>query len=104
MKKNEKRDVMMMAAEIRRATGKNLSVCLAKAWQINRLMNLLHEGVVRFAYERADGSLRRVAGTLKNREHLLKGNGKKNYKTLCYYDMNAAGFRSFRVENLITIY
>jgi len=95
---------MMMANEIRRATGKNQSVCLAKAWQINRLKELLQNGIVRFAYERADGSLRRAAGTLNTVNHLLKGTGRINYKTLTYYDINACAFRSFRVENLITIY
>lgn len=94
----------MMANEIRKATSQNRFVCLIKAWQLHRLIDQLQTGIVSFAYERADGILRRATGTLKNVEYWMKRTGKKSYKTLCYYDVKASAFRSFRIENLITIY
>ena len=33
-----------------------------------------------------------------------KGTGPENYKTVRYFDVEANGFRSFKVENLITTY
>lgn len=60
--------------------------------------------IVTFAYEKADGSLRKAKGTLKDVSNLIKGTGSENYKTVRYFDVEANGFRSFKVENLITVY
>lgn len=57
-----------------------------------------------FAYEKADGSLRKAKGTLKDVQSLIKGTGSENYKTVRYFDVDANGFRSFKVENFITVY
>ena len=64
----------------------------------------MHRGIVTFAYEKADGSLRRAKGTLKDVQSLIKGTGSENYKTVRYFDVDANGFRSFKVENFITVY
>jgi len=64
----------------------------------------MHRGIVTFAYEKADGSLRRATGTLKDVQSLIKGTGSENYKTVRYFDVDANGFRSFKVENFITAY
>ena len=78
--KNFRTKVFKQAHELMRATGKA------------------------FAYEKADGSLRKAKGTLKDVSNLIKGTGSENYKTVRYFDVEANGFRSFKVENLITIY
>ena len=52
----------------------------------------------------ADGSLRKAKGTLKDVQSLIKGTGSENYKTVRYFDVDANGFRSFKVENFITVY
>ena len=64
----------------------------------------MHKGIVSFAYEKSDGSLRKAKGTLKDIQNLIKGTGSENYKTVRYFDIEANGFRSFKVENFITIY
>ena len=62
-------------------------------------------GVVRFAYEKADGTLRKAAGTLHEVDATIKGTGRPNDAlTIRYYDVEAGGWRSFKVENLIAIY
>jgi hypothetical protein len=48
--------------------------------------------------------LEKGEGTLKDVSNLIKGTGSENYKTVRYFDVEANGFRSFKVENLITIY
>ena len=104
MKKSFRHKVFCMAYELAHATGKTFAVCLSKAWALYRLTREMHKGVVAFAYEKADGSLRKAKGTLKDIQSLIKGTGKENYKTVRYFDVEAGGFRSFKVENFITAY
>ena len=96
--------VFCMAYDLIRATGKTFAVCLSKAWALYRLTKQMHKGIVSFAYEKSDGSLRKAKGTLKDIQNLIKGTGSENYKTVRYFDIEANGFRSFKVENFITIY
>ena len=93
--KNFRTKVFKQAHELMRATGKAFAVCLPKAWALYRLTKRMRREIVTFAYEKADGSLRKAKGTLKDVSNLIK---------VRYFDVEANGFRSFKVENLITIY
>lgn len=104
MKTDFRKRVFRVAHELVKATGKTFDVCLARAWALHRLTARMRQGTVAFAYERRDGSLRKAVGTLKDVQGLVKGTGRPDYKTVRYFDVEANGFRSFRVENLITIY
>lgn len=105
MKANDLSMIMRRAWVIARTTGKAFAVCLSKSWALYRLVKLMRAGVVRFAYEKADGTLRRACGTLKDAGLLVKGTGREdNGRTVKYYDVEAQGFRSFRAENFITAY
>lgn len=97
---NFRHKVFCMAYELMRTTGKAFAVCLSRAWALYRLTKQMHRGIVTFAYEKADGSLRRAKGTLKDVQGLIS----ENYKTVRYFDVDANGFRSFKVENFITAY
>tara|TARA_R110002049_G_scaffold80452_3_gene204620 strand:- start:1119 stop:1424 length:306 start_codon:yes stop_codon:yes gene_type:complete len=100
---NFRTTVFKRAHEIAKQTGKTFAICLVKAWQIYRLKKAMLTNKVKFAYEKADGSLRYAVGTL-NGNFEIKGTGKPNYKTLSYFDIQAKGFRSFKIENLIQVY
>ena len=102
--KNFRSKVFRQAYEMMKVTGKTFAVCLAKAWAIYRLYKRMKSETVSFAYEKADGSLRKAKGTLQDVSNLIKGTGVENYKTVRYFDVDANGFRSFKVENLITVY
>lgn len=102
--KNFRSKVFKQAHEIMKATGKAFAVCLSRAWGLYRLTKRMHREVVTFTYEKADGSLRKAKGTLKDVQHLIKGTGTPNYKTIRYFDVEANAFRSFKTENLITVY
>lgn len=105
MKKQDLSTIMRRAWHIARATGKAFAVCLSKAWQLYRLTKRLRAGVVRFAYEKTDGTLRKATGTLHEVVSMVKGTGRPDDgRTVRYYDVEADGFRSFRAESLITIY
>ncbi|WP_106827700.1 SH3 beta-barrel fold-containing protein [Parabacteroides pacaensis] len=104
MKTNFRHKVFCMAYELMKATGKAFAVCLSRAWALYRLTRQMHNGIVTFAYEKADGSLRKAKGTLKDVQNLIKGTGTENYKTVRYFDVDKQSFRSFKVENFITAY
>ena len=46
----------------------DLQTIMRRAWALYRLTQRMRAGVVRFAYEKADGTLRKAAGTLQGRE------------------------------------
>ena len=96
--------VFHWAHELVKSTGKSFSVCLAKAWALYRLRKRMASETVKIAFEKADGSLRIAYATLKNTADKIKGTGKPNYKTLPYYDTQADGFRSFKLENFVAAY
>ena len=97
MKKYDLSNIMRRAWELFRTTGKTFSVCLVKAWEFYRLTKRMRKGVVSFCYEKAKGTLQGIAP-------LIKGSGQDSPKTFRYFDVEAGGFRSFRIENLITVY
>ena len=102
MKRHELSMIMRRAWQIARATGKAFAVALSKAWALYRLTKQMRAGVVWFAYEKADGSLRRAAGTLREVATLIKGTGRPDDgRTVRYYDVDANGWRSFRAENFL---
>lgn len=105
MKRTDLQTIMRRAWALFRTTGKTFSVCLSTAWSLYRLTRRMRVGVVQFAYEKADGTLRRACGTLQNIATTIKGTGRPDDgRTVKYYDIEAAGWRSFKVENLITVY
>lgn len=96
---------MLRAWALYRETKKSFAVCLSKAWALYRMIKKMREGVVEFAFEKADGTLRRARGTLKNVQIFIKGTGKGTpAKTVRYYDLDRQAFRSFKVENFISLY
>ena len=96
--------VFKYAWQIVKSTGKSFRIALLKAWQVFKLRKRMAKEIVKFAFEKADGSLRYAYGTLQQTASLVKGTGKENFKSVAYFDTVANGFRSFKVENLIKIY
>lgn len=105
MKGEELSKIMRRAWQIARTTGKAFAVALSKSWALYRLAKQMRAGIVRFAYEKADGTLRKAIGTLKDTAALVKGTGRHDDgRTVKYYDIEADGWRSFKVENFVTAY
>lgn len=79
---------------------------LRKAWKLYRLAKKMRNGVVKFVFEKVDGSARIAYGTLCNLPAGVtsrKSQGKAaNFSTMCYWDTKKNAFRSFKVENFIT--
>ena len=105
MRNNDLSLLMRRALAIARATGKVFAICLSKSWQLYRLPKRLRAGIGRFAYEKTDGTLRRAAGTLHEVVATIKGTGRPDDGcTVKYYDIEVDGWRSFKVENFVTVY
>ena len=104
MKTTFRTKVFIQAYELMKSTGKTFAVCLSRAWALYRLTKKMHDGIAKFAYEKVDGTLRKAIGTLKGIENLVKGTGKTTVSTVRYFDIEANGFRSFKLENLVTVY
>lgn len=100
--------VMKYAHQLYNATGNSWRTCMIKAWELYRLADKMRHGIVRFAYEKVDGTQREAEGTLQGVPAGATINGKRvtkpSYKTFSYYDIEKQSFRCFKVENLITIY
>lgn len=99
--------VMSYAHHIFESTTVNWSTALKKAWTLYRLAKMMRKGVVKFFYEKVDGSARVAYGTLCNlpagvtsRRSATKT---PTFGTMCYWDTKKNAFRSFRVENFIAI-
>lgn len=82
------------------------SAALKKAWTLYRLVKAMRKGVVKFYFEKVDGSARVAYGTLCNLPAGItfkRGSKAPNFATLCYWDTKKNAFRSFRVENFICV-
>ena len=84
------------------------SQALKYAWWFEDFRDKLRNGIFRFSYFKKDGSIREAYGTLSPEliptEHLPKGSENSDnvdYDTFAYYDLSAAGWRSFRLDNFI---
>lgn len=85
----------------------SFSLALKAAWNRLKVLTALKNGVARFSYKRkSDGSTREAIGTLREGNYQYQYKGSKNKTKLDvikYYDLTANAFRSFRIENLLTI-
>lgn len=87
------------------------SQALKYAWWFEAFRKKLQSGTYRFSYFKTDGSIREAVGTLDfariPEEHHPKSLSSapdvrpENYDTFPYYDLNAGGWRSFRLDNFI---
>ena len=104
-KTNFRMRVMKYAWHLWKVTQQSWRMCMIKAWQLYRLAKAMREGVVKFYYTKADGSIRKATGTLQNVPVGTTIGGKKmtkpSYRTMTYFDIDKNSFRCFKVENLI---
>ena len=105
MKATDLRQIMTMAWRFFRITGENFSECLKKAWLNFKLAILMRSRIVKFYYQKIDGSIREAYGTLKS--DLIpetKGDDRKRNDTVqAYFDTEKQECRCFKRLNLVTI-
>ncbi len=94
---------------ILRGAQPDASNALKYAWWFESFRNRLRKGVYRFSYFKKDGGIREARGTLNPSvipaENMPKSgmdpDAVEPVNTFRYYDLDAAGWRSFCLDNFI---
>lgn len=105
MKKTDLRKIMTLAWQFVKRNGFTLSEALQQAWLNFKLKKQLVTGIVKFYYQKVDGSVREAYGTLKSSMMPpISGNDRrlKNPTVQVYYDTEKQEWRCYKVANLIS--
>ena len=104
-RRNSLSEVFNLAWQFVKRNGFTLSEALRTAWANIKLKAAMRQRIVKFYFQKVDGTRREAYGTLK--ASLLpetKWTGRKQLDTLqTYYDTEKQEYRSFKKANLIGI-
>lgn len=104
--KTQMSKLMKQAWQLVKVYGFTMSEAMRQSWALLKLKNAMHKGVVKFLYEKLDGTVRTAWGTLKE-DLILQTNGndnrKKNDSVFVYYDNEKNAFRCFKIANFLRI-
>lgn len=65
MKNTDKKNVFTLAWQFARQTGLSFSECLKKAWANIKLKSKMSSQIIRFYFQKVDGTTREAWGTLR---------------------------------------
>lgn len=101
--KNQLSNIMRKAWFFVRKYGFSLSEALRQSWALYRLKAEMQKRVVKFYFQKCDGSLREAWGHLiANKLPSTEGNGRKPSDIVfTYYDVEREDWRCFKVANFI---
>ena len=98
-------EVMSLAWQLVKRNGYTMSEALRCAWTNLKLKMQLHQRIVKFYFQKVDGSIREAWGTLK--DDLIPattGTDRKRSDTVqVYFDTEKQEFRCFKKANLLKI-
>lgn len=101
MKNTDKKNVFTLAWQFARQTGLSFSECLKKAWANIKLKSKMSSQIVRFYFQKVDGSTREAWGTL--RPDLLpptQQSRKSNDTVQVYFDTECHEYRKKCQKNV----
>lgn len=106
MKRETLKSVMSLAWQFVKRNGYTMSEALKCAWANVKLRAKMKSGIVKFYFQKVDGTLREAYGSLK--EGLIpvtsgEGKRKSNDTLQVYFDTEKQSFRSFKKANLVRI-
>lgn len=100
----DRKNIMTLAWNFFRQTGMSFSECLHKAWANFKLKAQMRMRIVRFYYQKIDGSIREAWGTLMNVEDRIKGDRRSQNPTVqVYWDTEKNAFRCFKKFNIVSV-
>ena len=105
MKREHLQKIMSQAWQMVKRNGFTMAEALRKAWLNFKLRAKMANGIVKFYFEKVDGTLREAYGTLKS-ELLPESKGterKPNPMVQVYFDTEKSEYRCFKVANLARI-
>ncbi len=100
------RSLMVQSWQMVRRYGLTMAEAMRKSWAILKLKKQMKAGIIKFAYEKVDGTIRTAWGTLKEDpipQTSGNDNRKKNDTIFVYFDKEKDGFRCFKLINFIRI-
>jgi hypothetical protein len=100
------REVMSLAWQFVKRNGMNLSAALKAAWANIKLRTAMKSRIVKFYFQKVDGSIREAYGTLKESiipEISGNDNRRKNDTVQTYFDTEKEEWRCFKKANLINV-
>ena len=105
MNTTDLRTIMQTAWQFFRTTGRSFSDCLKKAWANFKLTAAMRIGIVRFHFQKIDGSIREAWGTLRSDliPHLKGDDRRRNETVQSYFDTERQEYRCFKKLNLISL-
>jgi len=97
--------IMSTAWEFVKKNGLSLSEALKLAWLNAKLRIQMQTRIVKFHFQKVDGSIREAYGTLQaSILPATKGTGRKSNETLqTYFDTEKQEYRCFKKANLISV-
>lgn len=104
MKKNVLHEIMSLAWQFVKRNGYTMSEALKCAWANIKLRAAMRQRIVKFYFQKVDGSIREAWGTLnENLMPAITGTSKraKNDTVQVYFDTEKQEFRCFKKANLI---
>lgn len=104
MKKSDLRAIMQMAWQFVKRNGFTMAEALKAAWLNFKLKMAMMAKIVKFYFQKVDGTIREAYGTLRNDlMPEISGNDsrKKNDTVQVYFDTERQGFRCFKRANLV---
>lgn len=106
MKNSDLRSIMQMAWQFVKRNGFTMAEAMKAAWLNFKLKAKMAIMIVKFYFQKVDGSIREAYGTLnENIMPAISGNDnrRKNDTVQVYFDTEAMGFRSYKKANLLRI-
>lgn len=106
MKRETLKDIMQTAWQFVKRNGMTLSDALKTAWRNFKLRVAMKSRIVKFYFQKVDGTIREAFGTLA--ERLIpatsgEDNRRKNDTVQTYFDSEKQAWRCFKKANLINI-
>ena len=99
-------EVMRLAWQMVKRNGYSMSEALKTAWMKIKLKAAMKERIVKFYFQKVDGSIREAYGTLKD-SMLPDSKGtdsrKKSDTVQTYFDTERGEYRCYKVANLVKI-
>lgn len=104
-RRNQLREVMTLAWQFIKKNGYSLSEALTCAWLNIKVRAKMSERIVKFYFQKVDGSVREAYGTLK--ESLIPAttgsDRKRNDTVQTYFDTEKGEWRCYKKANLLRI-
>jgi len=102
--KNELSELMKKSWQLVKTYGISLSEAMKKVWTLFKLRKAMKKGVVKFYFQKVDGTLREAYGTLMS-DRIPATKGEKKTADTCqvYFDCEKDEWRCFKKANLVRI-